>query len=109
MMSELYKIRNCLTSIKDLPVYHYWRPKLEPPFCIWQEDGEGNSLNTNNHKTTQVITGAIDYYTLNEYDDNVEKIQEALNNLEHCGWRLNGVDYEDETNLIHYTWSFQII
>lgn len=109
MMLQLQKIRDCLASIEGLKVYHYWRPRLEAPFCVWAEDGEGDSLHTNNHKAEQVITGTIDYFTLNEYDTNVDNIQNALNELENCGWNLSGVDYEEDTNLIHYTWNFQII
>lgn len=109
MNLKIQKIRDALTSIDGLTVYHYWHPRKTIPYCIWQEDGEGDSLHTNNHKSEQVITGTIDYFTQTEYDENFEKIQDALNNLENCGWSLNSVQFEDETNLIHYEWNFQII
>lgn len=109
MNLKLQKIRDALVSIDGLVVYHYWHPNLNAPYCIWAEDGEGDSLHTNNHKSEQVITGTIDYFTRTEFDDNFEKIQCALNNLENCGWMLNSVQYEDETNLIHYEWAFQIV
>lgn len=109
MMLQLQKIRDCLVSIEGLNVYHYWHPRLQAPYCIWEEDGEGDSLHTNNHKSEQVITGTIDYFTKTEFDEYVEKIQNALNDLENCGWNLVGVDYEDDTSLIHYSWNFQII
>ena len=92
-----------------MKVYHYWRTKLDAPYCIWQEDGEGLSIWTSNHQAEQVITGTIDYFTRVEFDEYVEKIQNALNDLENCGWNLSSVDFEDETNLIHFTWDFQII
>lgn len=109
MNSKLMKIRDVLTSIDGLKVYHYWRTRQKAPYCIWQEDGEGESLHTNNHKSEQVISGTVDYFTLNEYDQNIESIQEALNSLENCGWRLNSVQYEEDTNLIHYEWSWEIV
>ena len=109
MNSKLMKIRDALTSIDGLKVYHYWRTRQNPPYCIWQEDGEGESLHTNNHKSEQVISGTVDYFTLNEYDQNIENIQETLNSLENCGWRLNSVQYEEDTNLIHYEWSWEIV
>lgn len=107
-MSKIKRIRDLLVSIPDLKVYHYWRPRLEAPFCLWQEDGEGDSLHSNNKKSEQVITGSIDYYTKTEYDSMVDNIQEALNNAECVAWNLDSVDYEEETNLIHYSWSFEI-
>ncbi len=109
MMLQLQKIRDALVSIDGLKVYHYWRPRLQAPFCVWEEDGEGDSLQANNHKAEQVITGTIDYFTQVEYDSTVEKIQGALNDLENCGWNLSSVDYENDTNLYHFSWDFQII
>lgn len=108
MMLKIKKIQNALTSIEGLNVYHYWHPRLQAPYCIWAEDGEGDSLHTSNHKSEQVISGTIDYFTLTEFDDYVDKIQDALNTTENCGWVLNSVQYEDETNLIHYAWDFEV-
>ena len=109
MISQLTQIRDALTSIEGLTVYHYWHPRLNAPYCIWAEDGEGDSLHTGNHKSEQVITGTIDYFTKTDLDETVDLIQNALNTLENCGWMLSSVQYENDTNLIHYEWSFEII
>lgn len=108
MQSVLRRIAEALTAITGLKVYHYWRPQLEAPFCVWAEDGEGESQWANNHKTEQVIKGTVDYFTRTEFDSNVDAIQAQLNALETCGWELNSVQYEDSTNLIHYEWRFEI-
>lgn len=108
MNSKLMKIHNLLTQITGLTVCHYWRPRLKAPFCIWAEDGEGSSLHSNNKKSEQVITGTIDFFTLTEFDPFIDSIQEALNEAEDVAWTLNSVQYEDETNLIHYEWSFEV-
>lgn len=109
MLGKIVKIKDALTSIENLKVYHYWRPRLQAPFCVWAEDGEGNSIHTNNHKSEQVITGTIDYFTRDEFDEMVENIQNALNTTEDVGWQLLSVQFEDETNLIHYEWEFEVI
>ena len=108
LQSKLKTIANALTSIEGLRVYHYFRPQLEAPFCVWSEDGEGNSLQTSNHKAEQVITGTIDYYTQEEFDENIERIQTVLNQIENFGWSINSVQYEDDTELIHYEWTWSI-
>lgn len=108
MISLLVKIRDALAEIDGLKVYHYWRPQLKAPYCLWQEEGEGESLHTGNHKSEQVIVGTVDYYTLNDLDPMIDTIQEKLNSVENLGWSLSSVLYEDETNLIHYTWDWQI-
>ena len=79
---------------------------MEPPFCVWAEDGE-NGFNAGNRKAEQAITGTVDYYTLREYDPAVDNIQTALNSLR-IPWQLNSVQYEDETNLIHYEWTWEV-
>ena len=107
-MSKIHKIRDALVNIPGLDVHHYWHPRLQAPFCIWAEDGEGDSLHTNNKKSEQIISGTIDYFTKNEYDSIVETIQNALNDTEDVGWNLNSVQYEDETGLIHYEWNFEV-
>lgn len=109
MNLQLKKIRDALVSIDNLKVYHYWRTNIEPPYCIWQEDGEGDSFWDSNHQSEQVITGTIDYFTLIEFDNTVEKIQTVLNSIENCGWKLNSVSYEEDTNFIHFEWNFEIV
>lgn len=109
MMSQLTKIKEALVSIEGLDVYHYWRPRLNAPYVIWAEDGEGSSLHTNNHKSEQVITGTIDYFTKTDLDVMVDTIQDKLNTVEDLAWSSDAVDYEEDTNLIHFTWIFEII
>ena len=108
MMSKLKKIRDALTGIENLNVNHYWRSGLQPPYCIWAEDDEGVSLVSDNRKAEQVISGTVDYFTKTEYDPMVEKIQNALDEVDTVSWRLSSTQYEDETMLIHYEWTFEV-
>ena len=93
-------------------VYHYWRPMMQAPFCVWAEDGEASQLGADNLKAEQAVYGYIDYFTKTEYDANIDAIQAALQEL--AGqiafyWRLDSVQYEDETNLIHYQWEWRVL
>ena len=39
----------------------------------------------------------------------IDAFQEALNSLPGCQyWRLESVDFEDETRLIHFRWSWRV-
>lgn len=110
LQQKLKTIRDALntTSAKG-KVYHYTRPaKSKPAFIVWQEDGEGDSADFDNHKAEQQIHGTIDCYTLTEFDPLLDEIQDALNDIE-IGWSLLSVQYEDETNLIHYEWEFNVV
>lgn len=96
---------------EDLPaeVYHYFRPQMNPPFAIWAEDGEEDSLEVNNKKAEQQIHGTTDYFTKTEYDPAVDCIQGYFESLENFGWKLQMVDYEDETHTIHFEWEWWLI
>lgn len=109
MMSLQSKLRGFgegLAEVTGPSTYHYFRPQLDPPFTIWAEDGEDGSFNANNHKQEQQIHGTTDYYTQEEFDPIVDAIQEYLNAICGCGWKLLSVQYEEETNTQHFEWEW---
>ncbi|MBD5102038.1 MAG: hypothetical protein HDT27_04945 [Subdoligranulum sp.] len=85
--------------------YHYWRPKMDPPFIVWAENGQDSAQWANNHMAEQTLGGSVHYFTKTEYDPVCDSIQGVLNSLG-LGWALESVQYEEETNLIHYEWSW---
>ena len=91
-------------------IFHYWRPHMTAPFVVWAEDGEANSFDADDRKREQVLTGYVDFYTRTEFDPIADKIQTALFGLQDrpFTWRLEAVDYEDDTNLIHYQWTWEV-
>lgn len=114
MMSQMLEpIYQTLTSISGLTVYHYNAPSNQKiPYCVWYEDGEASSLESDNHKAEQAIGGYIDYFTKTEFDAKVDAIQNALNTIENCSWTYESVIYGDpsfESNVIHHTWSWRLL
>lgn len=106
---------NCLNEIKDAlltvsqNVGHYSAFKAIPPYIIWAEDGQGESLRADDAVSEQVITGTIDLYTKNlNGEPLVESIQSALD-MDCISWRLNSVQYEDDTKLLHYEWAWEVV
>ena len=83
-------------------VSHYKR-LTSNKFVVWAETGEADSAHADNHKTEQQLTGFVDFFTLEEFDPIADDIQGILNE-QPVGWTLEDVLYEEETNLIHYTW-----
>ena len=90
--------------------YHYWRsaPKGVKAYIVWAEDEEADSLNGNNRKLEQGIHGTIDYFTKTEFDEVVDNINDGLNDLENVSWRINSVQFEDDTLFIHHEWEFWV-
>ena len=109
IQNKLRAVRDALVGVTD-KCYHYRRPPAAPKsnYIIWAEDSEDGSFDGDNRKQEQQIHGTVDYFTLKEFDPMVDAIQEAL--LIPCaGYRLNSVQYEDDTNLIHYEWEFWVV
>lgn len=114
----LMKVRDELNKIEIVngeetekaKFYHYRRPAdIKAEYGVWAETGEVNSNYSDNRKSEQQLTGYLDYFTLTEYNPVIDQIQEALDNLCCGGWSLNSVQYEDQTNLIHYEWYFTVV
>lgn len=88
-------------------VYHYWRERKSFPCIVWQENGEDASFYAGNQKAEQAVSGTLDYYTKLEFDPAVDTVQQIFRDME-ISWTLNSVQYEEDTNLIHYEWNWVI-
>lgn len=97
-----------LAEVTGPKTYHYHAPnRPEAPYTVWAEDGEGDgSFSADSSKAEQNIHIYVDYFTLTEFDQAVDDIQDLL--CESSEWRLTDVMHEDETNLIHYAWEVNI-
>lgn len=106
-MSLTNTLRYIGTGFSDVcAAYHYRRPDKAPaPYLVWQEDGEGEILKADNAKYTITLEGSADYYTAEEFDPVIDALQEKFSAL-HLVWRLDSVDYETDTGLIHYSWKW---
>lgn len=110
MLSLQSKLRQIGTELARLTpnCVHYYRTPTAIPFLIWQEAGETDSFRADNGKAEQVITGTVDVFTRTEFDPLLDGVQDTLEGL--CmRWALNSVQYEDDTNLIHYEWTFEVV
>ena len=84
----------------------YFRPNLQPPFCIWAEES-GSSFTADNKTVEHALTGTVDYFSKQEYDPAPDAIESTLSGLGFI-WELNSVQYEDETELIHHEWTWSM-
>lgn len=88
------------------PCTHYLRSVSTTPFVVWQEDAD-NSTRADNAVEEQAISGTIDLFSRIEYDPAIDVVQDFLNRYG-CSWYLSSVQYEDDTNLIHHEWIFEV-
>lgn len=106
LQSKLQQIGTAFSGVLE-NCFHYWRPVKKVPCLVWAETGEGGSFHSGNSKSEQVISGTCDLFTKREFDPLVDSMQDTLEKAG-LAWRLDTVDYEDETNLIHYSWTWEV-
>ena len=56
----------------------------------------------------QAVEGTVDLFTKDISTTNPKLIQVVLNNLDGCAWRLNSVQFEEDTRFIHWEWVIQL-
>ena len=106
LQTRLETIANEIKAISSV-IHHYKRNEVSAPFGVWAEQYEEDSNYSDNHKQDQGIHIQLDYYTQEEFDEVLDDLQDYFDANEYP-WNLDSVLYEDDTNMIHYTWSFTV-
>lgn len=68
-------------------------------------EGQEESLPGDDRINAQSIRGSIDLYVKGVGTDAPQAVQDAINGV--VAWRLNSVQYEDDTGLVHWEWIFE--
>lgn len=104
----LADVKNALLGVLPGKVHHnIAEPGEEAPYIVWAEDGQSDSLHSDEIMTDQVIEGTIDLFSKIEYDPLFAGIQTALNDAG-IPFRLNYSGYETDTKLFHNEWVWNI-
>ena len=104
IQNRLQAIKTALTSVQGAKVYHYTKPaETKAPYVVWAEE-TGDTFGADNRRGEYSIQGTIDIYSKEEFDSLFDDIPNALDGVASC--RLNSIQYEDETKLIHYEYYF---
>lgn len=106
-LQKVKQVRDALTAIPGLEVGHFEYYGESDTYCVWSEDSEQSSVEGDNYKLEQAIEGTIDLYTKEEFSPFFDAIQDALR-AAMISFSLNSVQYEDETQLIHYEWIWSV-
>lgn len=104
-MTWYERIISAHTIVTD-QVSHGGRMKSKRYF-VWQEDGSDDWIANNRH-VEKAITGTTDLFTKQEFDPWREKFEEALDTLG-IPWKLESIQFEEETGFWHYEWSWEVI
>lgn len=100
---------NGFKVIEDVNVYHYIKPtNVQAPYAIWQEESD-DSFFLDNGKSERTLNGILDYYTkVNAgLDPGLDVLEKAMIDMG-ASWILVSVQYESDTNLVHYSWEWRV-
>lgn len=105
-MTFLDDLKNALLRVTPA-VYHFHAHKPPRKYIVWAEDGAGDTVFANGRLQNQAITGTVDLFT-DDPEDTVlfAGVQAALDGV--CAWKLNSIQYEDDTGLTHYEWAWEV-
>ena len=96
-------------ALEDINIYHYFKPStIKAPYATWQEEND-DAFYSDNGKSERSLNGILDYYTevKDSIDSNLDVLEQALIDMG-ASWQLTAVQYEIETNLIHYSWDWSV-
>lgn len=103
---NLKKVRDALLTV-GVPVSHYAATKQPDKYIVWSEDSGAETVWADGALQEQTIQGSAHYFTKTEYDANVEKVQQALSDAG-ISFRMNSVQYEEDTKYIHHEWVWEV-
>lgn len=101
------KIEDALVSVTEKTYRSYAPEGEEPPYIIWDHDGQAMSLCGDGETKIQILEGTIDLITRTEDDPLFGQIQQAMNNAG-VGFRYNSKQYEEATEITHHEWVWQL-
>lgn len=103
---RLMRLADRLNTIQGIKAFHYCKSSsAKVPYVVWREAGE-DVFGADNRRGETAIEGTIDIFSLREFDSIFDDVPNALDGVANC--RLNSVQYEDDTKLIHYEYTFWV-
>lgn len=100
------KIRAAHLAVTD-QVSHSKRLKSDRYF-VWQEDG-ANDFDAGGAHAERAVAGSTDLFTKQEFDPWARKFEKALDAAPDIAWALESVQYEEETGVYHYEWTWEVL
>lgn len=77
-------------------------------YFVWQADGAADCILDGRH-AEKAVTGSTDLFTKQEFDPWKDKMEQAFDNAPDILWRLNSIQFEEETGFWHYEWLWTVV
>lgn len=87
--------------------HHAWSHAPKGTYGVWAEDSS-NQLFASDSMAERAIQGTVDLFTKDDTETPRGTIETALESLG-IPWYLNSIQFESDTQYIHYEWVFEVI
>ena len=101
------KIENTLKAITTKTHRTFAPEEEEPPYIVWDDDSQGETLHGDGKMNYQVIEGTINLFTNDEDDPLFDQIQQGLNSAD-IAFEYNSKQSEEDTGITHYEWVWNL-
>lgn len=94
-----------------IPVAHFgWETERYPlgDYIVYSEDSVNDFMAGDKH-VERATEGTVDFFTRDYSRGAAEPIEQALESLTGVAWRLNSIQFEEDTRYTHYEWVVQEI
>ena len=106
-MAAVTDIRDALLGVLD-HVYHFRAPSERTDhYAVWGETYVGAAMCADDTAEELRVSGALYYYTADEYDATVDAICDALTRAG-AAWRIANVGYDATLRQIVYDFAWEV-
>lgn len=100
---------NALKAVSGISFTEYaWATRPSSDYGVYQLDFEVGAVEGDNNKVQRCYEGSVDAFLHAPNKELIENIESALQSVCQGSWKLNSIQYEQDTRLIHYEWVFQL-
>jgi len=102
--ADIRAVAKAFSAVKGAPVHHYWRPVKSAPWVVWEE-ANMPTFDADNGVRETALAGYVHLFTATDGDPLADAVTGAMD-AAGMTWRLENVQYEDDTKLIHIEWGW---
>ena len=103
----LEKLGAALAATQLPFAFSAWSEAPAGDYGVYTPDG-ANDLEANDQHAEKAITGTVDYFVRGKGATEMALIETALESVCGLAWRLESVQYENDSGYLHLEWAFEV-
>ena len=101
------RITTALSATGYKYAHFAWNHAPNSTYLVYAED-EAIPLRADEHQAERIMHGTIDCFTRDDSGAPLTTVESQLNTIDNFSFKLNSIQFEEETGLIHYEWEWSL-